>query len=148
MTPGIVRWRQKASARIFCPVPETSCTWICVLWTAHCQHFSFREIWAFILLERMELSCTISRKNWWNSSGEARKRWIESIFTAFYTAFFSTVFQRRMKKEILLWMSSTGILHVTLQWKISLTGFIWNVCISRHLWWRGRRWSWYWKRER
>ena len=21
-----VRWRQKASARIFCPVPETSCT--------------------------------------------------------------------------------------------------------------------------
>ena len=23
---GIVRWRQKASARIFCPVPETSCT--------------------------------------------------------------------------------------------------------------------------
>ena len=24
---------------------------------------SFREIWAFILLERMELSCTISRKN-------------------------------------------------------------------------------------
>ena len=51
-------------------------------------------------------------------------RRIESIFTAFYTAFFSTVFQRRMKKEILLWMSSTGILHVTLQWKISLTGFI------------------------
>ena len=41
-----------------------------------------------------------------------------------HTAFFSTVFQRRMKKEILLWMSSTGILHVTLQWKISLTGFI------------------------
>ena len=27
------------------------------------EHFSFREIWAFILLERMELSCTISRKN-------------------------------------------------------------------------------------
>ena len=51
MTPGIVRWRQKASARIFCPVPETSCTWICALWTAHCQHFSFREIWAFILLD-------------------------------------------------------------------------------------------------
>ena len=44
--------------------------------------------------------------------------------TVLYTAFFSTVFQRRMKKEILLWMSSTGILHVTLQWKISLTGFI------------------------
>lgn len=34
----------------------------------------FREIWAFILLERMELSCTISRKSLWNSSGEARKR--------------------------------------------------------------------------
>ena len=28
----------------------------------------------FILLERMELSCTISRKSLWNSSGEARKR--------------------------------------------------------------------------
>lgn len=46
----------------------------------------------------------------------------ESIFTAFYTAFFSTVFQRRMKKEILLWMSSTGILHVTLQWKNIIDG--------------------------